>query len=42
MKPLWVFDKHIVIFGVYILRDNVTFNKRFSRPVRIGFGILKK
>ena len=45
MKPLQEFEKdilNIVTFAVYILQENVTFNKQFIRPDGIGFCTLKK
>ena len=38
MKPFL----DIVTFAVYILQENVTFNKQFIRPDGIGFCTLKK
>jgi len=32
----------MVAFAVYILQENVTFNKQFIRPARTGICTLKK
>ena len=42
IQPLQVYEKHILMYAVYISQQNMTFNKRIIKPVRIVICILKK
>ena len=41
IQLLQIFEKHILIYAVYISQQNLTFSKHIIKPARIGICILK-